>query len=70
MDASYLVYNLEVVNLPNVMDDTKLYKEITGDNLEKTNNIEHDISNYVDDSTNGIGGDSLEDVGNYTEQCM
>ena len=66
----FTMYNLEVVDLPKVMDDTKLYKEITDTELEKTNKIEHDVSNYVDNSTNSIGGESLEDIKRYTEQYM
>merc|ERR1711954_333079 len=54
------------------MKNPVLYKEIVGEDMPPNtpSQIEHDTTNYVDDSSNSIGGNSIEDIKSYTETYM
>ena len=43
---------------------------MTGESLEIYKSIKHDVVNFVDDSSNSIGGDTLNDVKKYTEKFI
>ena len=52
------------------MREPVLFKEVTDKELDVVNNIKHDISQYVDDLTNSVGGESLSDIKNYITQFI
>ena len=52
------------------MKSVEIYKEITGEDHRIVDNIKHDVSNFVDNSTNSIGGNDLMDIKEYTENYM
>ena len=41
------MYKLEVIDLPKVMENIKMFKEITGENHKIIENKQHDVSNFV-----------------------
>ena len=64
----YTAFSIEVVLVPKIMDIPKFFKEIPDENLSNHKNINHDICQYVDDSSNLIGGNSLKELTDYTEE--
>merc|ERR1711954_520962 len=54
------------------MKNPVLYKEIVGEDMPPNtpSQIEHDTTNYVDDSSNSIGGNSIEEIKSYTGTYM
>ena len=46
--------NLKVVNLPDVMLDTRIFREIMGVTVTASRNVKHTMSQFADDSTNFV----------------
>ena len=63
----YTAYNIEVVYLPRLMKNEDDFEVITGEKLNKHNNIAHDVVQYIDDSNNSIGGENAAELLDYTE---
>ena len=58
---------LEVPLLPNLMKDKQAVENVIGRKIEHVNNINHQSESYVDDNTNMVGADSIEDLAKYTQ---
>ena len=53
-----------------IREDAKFFKEITREHMNIHKDIKHDMIQYVDDSTNNIGGNNVDDMVNYSEDFM
>ena len=66
----YTVFNIETVFVPRIMREPEFFREITGNELEVIKDVGHDVSQYVDDSTNSIGTRSLKEMEKYVKQFL
>ena len=64
----YTMYTNEIPNIHKAMNNPELYKKITGEELERVENIYHKVTNFVDDSNSVIGSNSKEDLTKYMNQ--
>ena len=44
------------------MKEPSAFKEITGKELEEVKEVAHDVSQYVDDSINSMGANTITDM--------
>ena len=63
----YTIYTLEIPKLPIIMKNPILYQKLTGRNLVTLEEIEHQSTNFVDDSTNTIGANKTSDLEEYSQ---
>ena len=63
----YNVFNIESLKLNEIMRKPKLYKTITGKDIERDNAISHSSVSYVDDTSHIIGGESFQRPKKYLQ---
>ena len=66
----FILYVNEVVYMNKIMNNDKLYKEITGNNMKHDKKTKHSIINFVDDQTNIISNNDPEQLKIYTEELI
>ena len=52
------------------MREPEFFKEVTKKELKQVEEVGHEVSQYVDDSTNCIGTATMNDMKTYTEQYL
>ena len=66
----YSIYTIEVTDLPSVMKNQARFLEFTWKSLCCREETQHDITQYVDDSSNVIGAASKKALTGYAEEYL
>ena len=63
----YTIYTAEIPLISELMKSPEVYLEITGKRLPDFNEIDHKTTNFIDDSSNVVGADSIEELELYIQ---
>merc|ERR1711954_545075 len=63
----YSLFTIDTLRYNVLMEDKKIYKQLTGRNMKKHNIISHKIITYVDDTQPIIAAETNEDLKNYIQ---
>ena len=63
----YSLFTIDTLRYNVLMEDKKIYKQLTGRNMKKHKIISHKIITYVDDTQHIIAAETNEDLKNYIQ---